>query len=444
MGQNPPTEQGDIRGIPGPVPRTQHALSESLAWAARVIAQVLEGASLNNAIQVLPSHDPALRAAAQDFSYNTLRNRGRVDVIAESLLQKPLSDTKLKALLLAALCELGSRPETAYTVVNQAVEAATLLGQPRARGLVNAVLRNYQRRAVELNATVESSETGRYAHPQWWINNLKKNFPGQWRQILDGANIHPPMTLRVNRRRTTVEAYLVRLELAGIAASRIGPAAVMLGQPRSVATIPGFSEGEVSVQDAGAQHAAPILDVATGMKVLDACAAPGGKSGHILELADCELTAVDVSESRALRITENLNRLHLRADVRVGDSQKPDGLFPAGTQFDRILLDAPCTASGVVRRHPDIRWLRREADLGTFARTQSRMLEALWPLLKVNGKLLYTTCSVFPVENVLQIGKFLERHADAMVSPLTGLPTGQIIPSPESDGFYYALLQKRR
>ena len=424
-------------------PKPAHGLSESLALAAQVIGRVLDGASLNQALRLVKARSTSLRAAAQDLSYNALRGWGRIDVIAARLLDKPLADTALRGLLLASLAELLARPATAHTVVHQAVEAATLLGQPRARGLVNAVLRSCQRQAVALNAQIDASETGRYAHPQWWIDALKDAYPGQWQQILEAANGHPPMTLRVNCRRTTVADYLRRLGEAGIVARSLGGSAVMLEQPRPVATIPGFAAGEVSVQDAGAQHAAVLLDVQAGMGVLDACAAPGGKTGHLLELADCSLTAVDASPERARRIKENLTRLELLAEVRVGDSLHPEGFVPAGTQFDRILLDAPCSASGVVRRHPDIRWLRREADLSAFAQTQARMLEALWPLLRCDGKLLYTSCSVFPVENAMQIKEFLSRHAGAQLLPLAEPADGQILPGADSDGFYYALLHKR-
>lgn len=420
-----------------------HGLAESFALAAQAVGQVLSGASLNDALRANKARTGPLRAAVQDLTYNTLRGWGRVDVIADQLLKKPASDITIRGLILVALTELGARPHTDYVVVHQAVEAASLLGLARARGLVNAILRGYQRDAARLNANVEASETGRYSHPQWWIDSLKTHYPLQWRGILDAANSHPPMTLRVNARRGSVGNYLRRLAEANIPARQIGPAAVMLDRPCAVASIPGFSEGDSSVQDAGAQRAAVLLDLTDGMTVLDACAAPGGKTGHILEIADCSLIALDISGERVARIKENLGRLGLKADVRKGDSLRPVELVAAGLQFDRILLDAPCSASGVVRRHPDIRWLRRESDLASFARTQANMLEALWPLLRRDGKLLYTTCSVFPTENSMQIRAFLDRHHDAGVMPLEGLETGQILPDGDSDGFYYALLHKK-
>jgi 16S rRNA (cytosine967-C5)-methyltransferase len=423
--------------------QSSHGLAESLALTAEVVGKVLGGASLNSAFGAKKPRSPSLRAAVQDLTYNTLRGWGRVDVIADKLLKNPMSDMALRGLLLAALSELIARPHTDYVVVHQAVEAASLLGKPRARGLVNALLRAYQRDSVSLNAQIEAAETGRYAHPQWWIDTLKTHYPESWRDILNAANLHPPMSLRVNRRHIDIDGYARRLEEAGIEARNLGGAAMKIAKPYPVTAIPGFSEGDVSVQDAGAQHAAILLDVRDGMTVLDACAAPGGKTGHILELADCSLTAVDVSIERTRRISENLTRLELKADVIVGDALKPQESRFGSTLFDRILLDAPCTASGVVRRHPDIRWLRRESDLRSFARTQANMLEALWPLLRGDGKLLYTTCSVFPIENAMQIREFVERHPEAQLLPLTGFPTGQILPDADTDGFYYALLHKR-
>ena len=433
----------DGRANPDGERKSSHGLAESLALAAQVIGQVVDGGSLNQALRQLKARDASLRAAAQDLSYNALRTWGRADVIVARLLDKPVPHTGLRGLLLAAVAELLARPDTAYNVVSQAVEAATLLKQPRARGLINAVLRNYQRRANELNAQIDATETGRYGHPQWWIDALKATYPGQWGQIMDAANGHPSMTLRVNCRRTTVSDYLSTLEKAGSAARSPGGSAVILERPRPVASIPGFAAGEVSVQDAGAQLAASLLEVHPGMTVLDACAAPGGKTGHILERTECTLTAADVSRQRVGQIQENLSRLKLNAKLCVGDSLHPASFVPAGAQFDRILLDAPCTASGVVRRHPDIRWLRRESDLNSFAKTQAKLLDALWPLLRTDGKLLYTSCSVFPVENVILIRAFLARHNEARLLALPQFTDGQILPGPDTDGFYYALLQKQ-
>jgi 16S rRNA (cytosine967-C5)-methyltransferase len=301
--------------------------------------------------------------------------------------------------------------------------------------LVNAVLRGFQRRADGLLAGIEATDTGRYRHARWWIERVRAAYPEAWETMLLESNRHPPMTLRINRRHLSATEYLERLSRAGISARWLGAEAVVLEKPRSVALLPGFAEGDVSVQDAGAQHAAPLLDVRDGMRVLDACAAPGGKTGHILELANCELLAVDADAVRARRITENLSRLKLSAKVVVGDCRNPETFWDK-KPFDRILLDAPCSASGVVRRHPDIKWLRRPDDIDRFARTQSEMLDAMWQVLAPDGKLLYATCSIFTEENGEQVRAFLQRRPEAVLLPLPWLAAdGQILPGADSDGF---------
>jgi 16S rRNA (cytosine967-C5)-methyltransferase len=255
------------------------------------------------------------------------------------------------------------------------------------------------------------------------------------------------MVLRVNQRRVSADDYLRKLSEVGLAARSLGQQAVLLEKPCRVERLPGFAAGEVSVQDAGAQRAAFLLDARDGMRVLDACAAPGGKTGHVLELAQCDLVAVDSDRARAARISENLSRLKLAARIVVGDCLEPEA-FSDGRLFDRILLDAPCSASGVVRRHPDIKWLRRESDIEEFARAQGRLLDASWRVLAPGGKLLYATCSVFPEENGEQVRGFLSREAGAGLLPLPRLPGwednpgGQILPNASSDGFFYALLTK--
>ncbi|TMG72295.1 MAG: 16S rRNA (cytosine(967)-C(5))-methyltransferase RsmB [Betaproteobacteria bacterium] len=421
------------------------SLAQAFAAAAEVVGRVLDGESLNTGLGDLKyrASSQALAAAGQDLCYNALRGYGLVDVALGRLLERPLADSVLRGLLLAAFAELAARPQAAHAVVHQAVEAAVLLGHSRAKGLVNAVLRNFQRRMHQLLPEIEATEVGRYRHPQWWIDALRAAYPREWEAALLESNRHPPMVLRVNRRRLPASAYLEKLERTGIPARALGQEAVLLERPCRVERLPGFAAGEVSVQDAGAQRAAPLLDVRDGMRVLDACAAPGGKTGHLLELARCELLAVDSDGVRAQRIGENLSRLGLAAKIVVGDCSEPES-FSAGRTFDRILLDAPCSASGVVRRHPDIRWLRRRADTAEFARAQAELLDALWPVLATDGKLLYATCSVFPEENGGQVRAFLTRHPEAELLPLPGLDGGQILPSAYSDGFFYALLTKGR
>src|SRR6266540_1160082 len=391
------------------------SLAQAFVAAAEVVGRVLDGESLNTALGDLKHRAPwqAVVAAAQDLCYNALRGYGVVDVALDRLLERPLTDSRLRGLLLAAFAELAARPQAAHAVVHQAVEAAVLLGHSRAKGLVNAVLRNFQRRMHQLLPEIEATEPGRYRHPQWWIDALPAS------------------------------AYLEKLDRAAIPARALGEEAVLLEKPCRVERLPGFAAGEVSVQDAGAQRAAPLLDVRDGMRVLDACAAPGGKTGHLLELAQCELLAVDADGERARRIAENLSRLGLTAKIVVGDCRDPES-FSEGRTFDRILLDAPCSASGVVRRHPDIRWLRRRADASEFAGTQAELLEALWRVLAADGKLLYATCSVFPDENGGQVRAFLTRHPEAELLTIPGLDDGQILPGAHSDGFFYALLTKGR
>jgi 16S rRNA (cytosine967-C5)-methyltransferase len=426
-----------------------HSLAEAFAAAARALGRVLCGESLNDALAELRTRarEPTLAAAAQDLCYNALRGYGLIDAALDRLLQKPLADVPVRGLLLAALAELASRPLSAHAVVHQAVEGAVILGQARAKGLVNAVMRSFQRRAPTLIPEIEATEPGRYRHPQWWIDALRSAYPDRWESILLESNRHPPMILRVNRRRLSAHAYVEKLERAGLAGRAVGQQAVRLEKPCRVERLPGFAAGEVSVQDLGAQRAAFLLDARDGMRILDACAAPGGKTGHLLELVRAEVVAADANAARAKRISENLSRLQLGARVVVADCRNPD-TFAEGKLFDRILLDAPCSASGVVRRHPDIKWLRRRTDAAEFGGVQAQLVDALWRVLAPGGKLLYATCSVFPEENGAQVREFLLRRPDAESLPLPRFPEwdddirGQILPSAVSDGFYYALLEK--
>lgn len=427
-------------------------MEEAQRLAATIVAHVLGGTNLDVALQGVRDKHAGLsaqqRALIQDLSYGTLRFLGFFDALLDALLAKPLRDETLKSLLRVALYQLEHTRAAAHTVVDQAVHATARLGHAAARGLVNAVLRNFLRRRAELGAKVRRGDVARYAYPRWWIDKLKHDYPRRYGAILEVGNLHPPLTLRVNRRRLDPKDYLERLAAAGIAAQALEHEAIVLDKPRPVAEIPGFSEGLVSVQDAAAQRAAHLLDLSPGQAVLDACAAPGGKSAHILELADVRLTALDIDDGRLGRLRANLRRLDLAAHVACGDAAEPTSWWD-GRCFDRILADVPCSASGVVKRHPDIKWLRRPGDLTQFAAQQARMLEALWQLVAPGGKLLYATCSVFSEENRQQIQNFLERHRDAQRLMIPGddtnreQPAGQILPDERHDGFYYALLQKR-
>lgn len=430
---------------PAKVPNS-HSLGQSFALAARVVARVLDGASSTEALTETRGRSANLRAAAHDLSFNALRAYGVVDAVAEKLLDRPATDSLLRGLIYVALAELVAQSEDArrgvHAIVHQAVEAAALLGLARAKGLVNAVMRAFLRDSRSLLAGAMSVETGRWNHPGWWIERLKRAYPDSWEAILSASNAHPPMCLRTNVRRQSAEEYISRLADSGLHGKLVGTQAILLQTPCRVDALPGFADGDVSVQDAGAQLAAQLLDLRPGLRVLDACAAPGGKTAHILEIADCDLVAMDISPKRIRRIGENLERLGLKADVRTGDAGKAAEIFPASS-FDRVLADVPCTASGVARRHPDMRWLRREGDVESFARMQAKILDALWQVLSPDGKLLYATCSVFPEENGVQVRGFLRRHQDAELLPAQVGDEGQILPTLECDGFYYALIHKR-
>jgi 16S rRNA (cytosine967-C5)-methyltransferase len=419
--------------------------------AAAVLGGVLAGRSLDSELAATwrrhSQLDERSRAAVQDLAYGTLRFLPRLEALLEALLEKPLKDARLHALLLVALFQLVHTRAAPHAIVDHAVSACHALGLTSAKGLANAVLRNYLRRRTALGARVLRTETARYCHPQWWIDKLRVQYPVHYAAALDAGNARPPLALRVNRRRARVNDYLELLARHGIRGEAQGAAAVLLEKALPAAGIPGLAEGLVSVQDAAAQLAAPLLDLSEGMRVLDACAAPGGKTGHALELADVNLTALDNDAARLGRVRANLARLGLAARVVCGDACEPASWWN-GTRFDRILLDAPCSASGVVRRHPDIKWLRRESDIEQFARLQNRMLDALWQTLVSGGKLLYATCSVFHEENHEQVARFLERHRDATrlalpaVDDDTPPPAGQLLPDGRHDGFFYALLQK--
>jgi 16S rRNA (cytosine967-C5)-methyltransferase len=303
------------------------------------------------------------------------------------------------------------------------------------------VLRNYQRRREVLLANAAVRDEGRFSYAPWWIDRLRRDFGADAERILDVGNDHPPMTLRPNIRRANPNDYMCRLKQAGHGAKMLDNNAIVLSQPVPVERLPGFGEGAVSVQDAGAQLAAILLDVSNGMRVLDACAAPGGKTAHILELADVEMTALDADPVRLQRVSSNLERLGLRAHLQAADAAALAEWWD-GNAFERVLVDAPCSASGVVRRHPDIKWLRRASDVPGFAAQQQRLLQALWKVVARGGKLLYVTCSIFSEEGHETIDGFAMRHPDARI--LGGMPgsNGLLLPDNEHDGFYYALLQK--
>ncbi|MEN8169189.1 MAG: 16S rRNA (cytosine(967)-C(5))-methyltransferase RsmB [Pseudomonadota bacterium] len=431
-----------------PTPTPRHS-------AVSVLVRVsTEGQSLSSLLPhsfvPLPSER---RALAQELCYGTLRWWHRLDVLLGRLLDKPLrnKDADVHCLLLCGLYQLEYMDIPPHAAVSETVAVTAALKKGWAKGLVNAVLRRYQREREELNKKLSGHPEARYAHPRWLIDALTLAWPEDWQAILGANNERPPMTLRNARNHQSCEAYLGELKAAGIEATTNphAPDALTLASPQDVESLPGFAQGRVSVQDAAAQLAANLLGHQPGMRVLDACAAPGGKTGHILEIcSDIELIALDIEEKRLKRVAENMARLNLRASLISGDAARPEAWWD-GKPFDRILLDAPCSASGVIRRHPDIKLLRRPEDIDKLVTLQATILDAMWPLLKPGGMLVYATCSVLPQENTQQLQSFLARREDAREKKIAanwgvGTSVGrQILPNRDGmDGFYYACIEK--
>jgi 16S rRNA (cytosine967-C5)-methyltransferase len=423
------------------------------AVAARILVQVIgDGRSLSRALEDIPPSLSDDRALIQEMCYGSLREYFRLAHIVAALLKKPLKekDTDVQALLLLGLYQLIVMRVPDHAAVSETVAASAALKKPWARGLLNGVLRNFQRRQEELLTQAEATEEGRWSHPQWLIDALKKAWPAEWPAMLEANNQRPPMCLRVNAAKLSTDDYLQLLNKAGIDASRseFTPSAIRLQQPQDVTLLPGFADGQISVQDEAAQQAALLMELQAGQRVLDVCAAPGGKTAHMLECADVEMVAVDVDAERLRRVEENLQRLGKTARCVVGDAGTPTQWWD-GEAFDRILLDAPCSATGVIRRHPDIKLLRRASDIDNLVALQAQILDAIWPLLKPGGMLVYATCSVLPQENAGQISAFVERQAGAQLKTMqvpwgTAVAAGQQIltGSHGMDGFYYACLEK--
>jgi 16S rRNA (cytosine967-C5)-methyltransferase len=408
-----------------------------------MLARVAAGRSLSEELSLFDEAQSAVsRAALIDLTHGTLRRYGRVQAIVRELSRRGRPEALIEALLWCSLYALESGRYTEYTVVDQAVRACGLLERWTAKGYVNGLLRSALRERVSLEARLAADPEARYQHPRWWIELLRAAYPQDWQEALLAGNSHPPMCLRVNARRAPLEAYQARLTAAGITSRRVAPQALLLETPLPVERLPGFKEGEVSVQDAGAQRAASLLDLCPGQRVLDACAAPGGKAAHILETAPVELTALDADAARVTRMARELERLRLRARLASADCTRPADWWD-GTPFERILADVPCSASGIARRRPDVKWLRRAADVPAFAARQAAILDALWQVLGADGKLLYVTCSVFPQENDAVIDAFVARTRGARRLPLPDGAAAQSLPGADYDGFYYALIQKQ-
>lgn len=425
----------------------QDSLAFAILGAATASAEVLQGTALPQALAAVFANNnatPQARGAIQDIAYRAMRQLALSEILI-GLMAPKAPDPLVRSLLAVALplmhpADGSPAPYEAFTVVDQAVTAAcSHPDTARAKNMVNALLRRFLREKEELLDEALQQPEAKYNYPQWWIDSVITAYPKDWEQVLAAGNKAPPLTLRVNTRHTSLADYLARLAQEGIEATQVGDFAVRLAKPVPVHQIPGFDEGDVSVQDAGAQLAAPLLDVQAGMRVLDACAAPGGKTCHILELADVNLTALDADPKRLQRVQENLDRLQLHATLQPAEAQA-DAWWD-GQQFDRILADVPCTASGIVRRHPDIRWLRRKSDTRQLATLSSQILDNLWKMLAPNGKLLFVTCSLWPQESEAQAAAFAVRNrATRLDAPGQLLPLGGA--EQDHDGLFYALFQK--
>ncbi|EKO3515008.1 16S rRNA (cytosine(967)-C(5))-methyltransferase RsmB [Vibrio fluvialis] len=421
------------------------------AAAAQVLFQVVDkGQSLSMALPAAQQNiRPRDHALLQEICYGALRYLPRLESIANALMDNPLKGKQrvFHHLILVGIYQLSFMRIPAHAAVGETVEGAQDLKGPRLRGLINAVLRNYQRNQEQLDAQAVSHNAGKYGHPSWLLKLLQSAYPQQWEAIVEANNSKAPMWLRVNHQHHDRDAYQALLNNENIDSSVHSQAedALKLAAPCDVTKLPGFEKGWVSVQDAAAQLSLHYLQPQDGELILDCCAAPGGKTAHILERTQgSEVVAIDCDDTRLKRVHDNLKRLNLSAKVVCGDARYPQEWWQ-GSQFDRILLDAPCSATGVIRRHPDIKWLRRAEDIAALAELQREILDAMWQQLKPGGTLVYATCSITPQENVLQVKDFLARTSDAqLVGSELDNPGRQILPGEEDmDGFYYAVLTKQ-
>lgn len=433
------------------------ALADLILGSARCVQGVMDGRSLSDCLELQPA---AQRPGTQAISFHVMRRLGRARAIRSLLVRRTPRDRLLDALLLVALSLLDTALEVAeqpqsdrprevpvydvHTVVDQAVTAARKQLRPY-RGLINGVLRAYIRQRSTLLPRALQDEEARWNYPRWWIAAVRQAWPDQWQAVLEAGNRPGPMVLRVNRRRTNPTQLLHEFREQGIDARFLEDHAICLPDPRPVQVLPGFERGWWSVQDLAAQRAGTLLPLRDGMRVLDACAAPGGKTAHLLEQADLSLLALDVDPARLRRVEDNLTRLGLagpQVALRCADASVLD--WWDGTTFDAVLADVPCTASGVVRRHPDIRWLRRPDDIARTAALQAAILDSLWQTVAVGGHLLFVTCSIFPAEGEEQARGFCRRHVDVrrLEAPGQSLPLPRADGRDNGDGFFYALFVK--
>ncbi|NII72528.1 16S rRNA (cytosine967-C5)-methyltransferase [Dyella sp. SG562] len=430
-------------------------MTDTRALAAQALAEVaLRGASQRDATERYAPRlpDPRDRALFTALVSDGARWWLRFDAAIDRLLEKPLrqKEPAVHALLVLGLVQLEILELPDYAAVAATVQAARALQRPRMAGLVNAVLRRWQRERTELLAALDAKPQTRHAHPAWLAKAIARDWPEQADAVMAANNIEPPLMLRANRRRSGRDDLLERLRAAGYTAEAHAWLAdgIVLPHSADVTRMPGFAEGHFAVQDGAAQAAADLAEVRDGLRVLDACAAPGGKACHLLERARLDLIALESDAGRARRIGQNLDRLGLDADVVIGDAGAPDTWWD-GRPFDRILIDAPCSATGVLRRRPDVRLHRRDSDIAALAAQQRRILQALWPLLAPGGRLVYVTCSLLKAENEAVVGAFLASQPEARSAAFT-LPAGQaaalgwqVLPGDgDLDGMYYAVLER--
>jgi len=426
------------------------------ASAARIINDVIQNhRSLNVLLaKTLPNLADNERSLCQQLCYGVLRWQPQLQAIANQLITKPLKnkDGDINALFLCGLYQLRSMRIPEHAALSETVTATKTLGKQWAKGLVNAGLRNYQRQQTAIDAQALNSDSARYAHPDWLIERFQHDWPQQWQSIVDANNQQPPMILRVNRQHGSRKDYLEKLLEAEINASALADCAdgIILQSACDVYSLPGFSQGDVSIQDGAAQRVIELLDIKNNQRILDACAAPGGKTCHILETqTDNDVVALDIDGERLLQIKQNTDRLGLNAQLIAADAGDTQSWWD-GKKFDRILIDAPCSGTGVIRRHPDIKLLRRPDDIDSLVQKQQQLLESLWPLLNTNGLLVYTTCSIIQQENEQQIMTFLQNHPEAQeqlahTAPASRRQAGyQRLPGDDQlDGFFYACLRHR-
>jgi 16S rRNA (cytosine967-C5)-methyltransferase len=425
-------------------------MQNSQLMSAKVLEKLLNGSNLDKSFDAVFNNSKSKSIDIQEsqikaLTYGSVRFLGKSRFIIDQLVKNKIENRTVECLIHIALYQLSQEKFNNFTIVNQAVDAAKKIDFRKSK-FVNAILRNYLRSKDDLHALLNQEQVAKYSYQKWWIDKVKIEFKNDWEEILEIGNQHPPLTLRINKRNINIEKYSETLINNGLEHQIISNTGLIIKNPLNINDIPGFLEGNISVQDFGAQIATELLDIKRKQKILDACAAPGGKTCNIVEYANVDVTALEIDEIRAKKIVDNLRRLELNANVIHGELCN-DNLWWDGEHFDRILLDVPCSASGIVRRHVDIKWLRQINDLKKFSEMQYLLLKSAWPLLKCGGKLLYVTCSIFSNENRDVIERFKKEFIDVNEIELV-YPNNikhiknQLIPSENHDGLFYALLEK--